>query len=136
MRAPLPAEEFQIGFIGDKLTPYIELVRLCLADGSPARRAEALDFVERSRARALVDRLGGLEEEPAPLGEYEAALLAQVAQLRHELNWFYSQLSRPESGAGARSSAEVDALQHAARNHETAILDLLRQFQQLSLIHI
>lgn len=132
MRAPLPAEEFQIGFIGDKLTPYIELVRLCLADGSPARRAEALDFVERSRARALVDRLGGLEEEPAPLGEYEAALLAQVAQLRHELNWFYSQLSRPESGSGARSSAEVDALQHAARNHETAILDLLRQFQQRS----
>jgi len=132
MRAPLPAEEFQIGFIGDKLTPYVELVRLCLTEGSPARRAEALAFVERSRARALVDRLGGLEEAPAPRDEYEAARLAQLAQLRHELNWFYSQLSRPASGAGARSSAEIDALHQAARGHETAILDLLRQLQQRS----
>ena len=132
MRAPLPAEEFQIGFIGDKLTPYLNLVRLCLADGSPARRAEALDYVERSRARALIDRLGGQRETPAPRDEYEAALFAQLEQLRHELNWFYSQLGRPESGAGARSSTEVDALHQAARNHETAILDLTRQLQQRS----
>jgi len=132
MRAPLPAEEFQIGFIGDKLTPYLNLVRLCLADGSAARRAEALDYVERSRARALIDRLGGQRETPAPSDEYEAALFVQLEQLRHELNWFYSQLGRPESGAGARSSTEVDALHQAARNHETAILDLTRQLQQRS----
>jgi CHAT domain-containing protein len=131
MRAPLPAEEFQIGFIGDKLTPYVELVRLCLADGSPTRRAEALDFVERSRARTLVDRLGGQGETPAPRDDFEAALFAQLAQLRHELNWFYSQLGRPESGAGARS-AELDLLHQAARSHETAILDLARQLQQRS----
>lgn len=28
-------EEFRMGFVGDKLTPYAELVRLCLADGAP-----------------------------------------------------------------------------------------------------
>lgn len=42
MRAPLPAEEFRMGFIGDKLTPYTEMVRLCLADETPERLAEAL----------------------------------------------------------------------------------------------
>src|SRR6266542_3463279 len=31
LRAPLPAEEFRAAFLSDKLVPYYELVRLCLA---------------------------------------------------------------------------------------------------------
>lgn len=56
MRAPLPAEEFRTAFVADKLTPYVEMVRLCLTEG---RLVEALDYVERMRARALVELLGG-----------------------------------------------------------------------------
>lgn len=52
MRAPLPAEAFRIAFLSDKLTPYSELVRLCLAAGTPARVAEALGYVERARTGA------------------------------------------------------------------------------------
>ncbi|HEY0386295.1 MAG TPA: tetratricopeptide repeat protein, partial [Pyrinomonadaceae bacterium] len=59
LRAPLPAEEFRTAFFADKLAPYDELVRLCLADERKDRAAEALGFVERARSRALVDMLGG-----------------------------------------------------------------------------
>ena len=107
MRAPLPAEEFRMGFLGDKLAPYAELVRLCVADGTPARLAEALDFVERSRARGLVDMLGGVEQRLEPRDPFEAELVARIQRLRGELNWFYSQLNRPENGPDARSGAEI-----------------------------
>lgn len=133
MRAPLPAEEFRMGFLGDKLAPYAELVRLCVADGAPARLAEALDFVERSRARGLVDVLEGAEQRLEPRDPYEGELAAQIQRLRGELNWFYSQLNRPEQGPDARSGAEIGALHVEARAHETAILELRRQLQQRGL---
>lgn len=132
MRAPLPAEEFRIGFIGDKLTPYIEMVRLCLASGAPERLAEALSYVERSRARALVDLLGASEPIRAPRDEFEAGLLAELDRLRGELNWFYSQLNRPDGAAVERGADSTDALHELARSHEAAIQTILRQFQQRS----
>jgi CHAT domain-containing protein len=132
MRAPLPAEEFRMGFIGDKLTPYIEMVRLCLASGTPERLAEALSYVERSRARALVDLLGASEPMRAPRDEFEAKLLADLERLRSELNWFYSQLNRPDAAAVERGADSADALHELARNHEAAIQTILRQLQQRS----
>src|SRR6266508_4096209 len=53
MRAPLLADEFRTAFAADKLTPYTELARLCLAEGGANRIAEALGYVERERSRAL-----------------------------------------------------------------------------------
>lgn len=132
MRAPLPAEEFRMGFIGDKLTPYVEMVRLCLTSGAPERLAEALGYVERSRARALVDLLGASEPMRAPRDDFEASLLADLERLRGELNWFYSQINRPGSAAEARGLDGVDALHERARSHETAIQTILRQLQQRS----
>ncbi len=132
LRAPLPAEEFRMGFSGDKLTPYIELVRLCLADGTPERLTEALSYVERSRARALVDLLGADARLLTPRDDFEAGLVAELERLRHELNWFYSQLNRPDAGDGAARSGEMDALHAAARHHEAAIQTIVRQLQQRS----
>jgi len=132
MRAPLPAEEFRMGFIGDKLTPYIEMVRLCLASGTPERLAEALDYVERSRARALVDLLGASEPMRAPRDDFEAKLLADLEHLRSELNWFYSQLNRPPGAALERSAEAADTLYERVHSHEAAIQTLLRQLRQRS----
>src|SRR5262249_31310798 len=94
LRAPLPAEEFRTAFLADKLVAYAELVRLCLGDSTRDRTAEALEYVERSRSRALVDLLGG--DLPVRLharDAFEAALLDRVASLREELNWLYSQIN-------------------------------------------
>lgn len=132
LRSPLPAEEFRMGFSGDKLTPYIELVRLCLADGTPERLTEALSYVERSRARALVDLLGADARMLTPRDDFEAGLLVKLERLRRELNWFYSQLNRPNAGDSAARSGEIDALHDAARHHEAAMQTIVRQLQQRS----
>jgi len=132
MRAPLPAEEFRMGFIGDKLTPYREMVRLCLNSATSERLAEALSYVERSRARALVDLLNTSEPMRSPRDEFEAKLLADLERLRSELNWFYSQLNRPDAASVERGADSADALHELARSHEAAIQTLLRQLQQRS----
>jgi len=53
-RASLTTEATKIGFVGNKQHVYARLVTLLVAAG---RAAEAFDYVERSKARALVDML-------------------------------------------------------------------------------
>jgi tetratricopeptide (TPR) repeat protein len=128
LRAPLPAEEFRAAFFADKLTPYTELVRLCLADNRAQRVIEALGYVERARSRALVDRLGG----SVPLHRkardaYEATLLAQLEETRAELNWFYNQINRLSDESAAHSEAVIAAWHAEIRGREARVLELRRQ---------
>ncbi len=135
LRAPLPAEEFRAAFVADKLTPYAAMVRLCLA-GAP-RAAEALGYVERARARALVEMLGGaLRFRPRPRDPFEAELLGRLAELHEELNWFYSQINRPPDGDAPRSAAAMEDLYAAARAREAQVLEITRQIQQRSLAQL
>ncbi len=133
MRAPLPAEAFRIAFLSDKLTPYTELVRLCLADSTSQRIAEALGYVEQARARALLDLLGDVEPAP-PLPEdaFTAEITARIATLRAELNWFYSQINRPDSSPALRGPAALADLQSQAQTREAAVVDLMHRLQQRS----
>ena len=55
-RSTINTESSKIGFAGDKQELYASLVRLLVAQG---RAAEAFDYVERSKSRALVDMLSG-----------------------------------------------------------------------------
>ena len=131
LRTPLPAEEFRTAFVADKLTPYTELARLCLSDPSAARVVEALGYVERARARALVDMLGGeLQLRSKAHDRFEAELLARLEELQGELNWFYSQINRPRDGDFSRSDAVMEELHQAVRERETTVLEITRQLQQ------
>ncbi len=133
LRAPLPAEEFRTAFVADKLTPYAELVRLCLVDGRPQRVALALSYLERARSRALLDMLGGnIPALPKPRDAFEAELSNRLAELRMELNWFYSQINRPLNSEEPRTPAVLEHLQTAIREREAAILEITRQIQQCS----
>jgi tetratricopeptide (TPR) repeat protein len=128
LRAPLPAEEFRTAFVADKLSPYAELARLCLADG---RVAEALGYVERARARALMDTLGGgLRLQLKPRDSFEAELLARLAEQRAELNWLYSQINRPPDGEAPYSAEVLEELHAAVREREAVIMEITRQIQQ------
>ncbi|MDT5294696.1 MAG: hypothetical protein QOJ76_1576 [Acidobacteriota bacterium] len=131
LRAPLPAEEFRTAFVADKLAPYDELVRLCLADETGGRVTEALGYTERARSRALVEMLSGaLAVHPRPRDEFEAELLTQLDQLREELNWFYSRINRPPESDSVRGTAAMQALHEAVRERETRTLEIMRQLQQ------
>jgi CHAT domain-containing protein len=54
LRSSIDTEAAKIGFVGDKQTVYGALVSTLLARG---RAAEALEYVERAKSRALVDLL-------------------------------------------------------------------------------
>jgi CHAT domain-containing protein len=133
LRAPLPAEEFRAAFVVDKLVAYTAMARLCLA--MPGRTGEALQYVERARARALVDMLGGaLRFRPRPRDAFEAAMLGRLAELHEELNWFYSQINRSPDSDAPRSAAAMEELYGAARERESQVLEITRQIQQRSLL--
>jgi CHAT domain-containing protein/tetratricopeptide (TPR) repeat protein len=130
-RAPLPAEEFRTAFLADKLIPYTELVRLCLAEGGPSRVAEALGYVERARSRALVDMLSGaLPVSPKPRDGFESELFTRLETLREELNWFYTQIHRPDSEAASRGAALMNAFHEAVREREAAVSEITLQLRQ------
>lgn len=131
-RAPLPAEEFRTAFLANKLTPYTEMVRLCLADGSPSRVAEALGYIERARSRALLDTLvGAAPGSTKALDAFEAGLLERLAMLREELNWFYSQMNLPGGDLYARGAEVIAEFQQQVRERESAIAEITLQLRQL-----
>lgn len=129
LRAPLPAEEFRTAFVADKLTAYAELVRVCLAEGSLQNVIEALQYVERSRSRALLDMLGGTLFRK-PRDEFEVRLLERIRELREELNWLYSQINRSAEGDVARILAPVQGFTTIVRAREDQLSKLVLQFQQ------
>jgi CHAT domain-containing protein len=127
LRAPLPAEEFRSAFFSDKLVPYHALARLCLEAN---RVKEALAFVEQARGRALADAVGGSAKlSAAPRDQFEAGLLAQLENLRHELNYFYHQIERPVAGVAPRGKSELAVLHQALRERERKSLEIMRQLE-------
>jgi CHAT domain-containing protein/tetratricopeptide (TPR) repeat protein len=131
MRARLPADEFRTAFAADKLTPYTELVRLCLADPTGGRIEEALGYIERERSRALVDMLGGAVRAPEqPRDPFEAQLAARLGELRQELNWLYSQANRAPESEAAHPNAGSAALHGAIDEREAEVSQIRRQLQQ------
>jgi CHAT domain-containing protein len=125
LRAPLPGEEFKTAFFANKLVPYNELVRICLAAGE-TRLSEALTLVESARSRALADSLGtrlGAENFIEPRDAFEAHLIDQLSELREELNYLYKEINQPVNGH-ARNGCE---LQQELRARESKILEITRQ---------
>lgn len=56
-RATIATEAGRIGFVGDKQALYQEMVSLLVANGRPA---QAFEFAERAKSRALVDLLASV----------------------------------------------------------------------------
>ena len=127
LRAPLPGEEFKTAFFANKLVPYNELVRICLAAGD-ARLPEALTLVESARSRALVDSLGAGHENLhenliAPRDAFEANLLQQIGELREGLNYLYKEMNQAINGHAQRRRE----LQQELRQRENKVLEINRQ---------
>ena len=128
MRAPIPGEEFRTAFFADRLSPYNELVKICLTEGD-TRAVEALSFVESARSRALVDSLEGRLTLPTePRDDFEVHLLGQVEKLREELNYLYNQMHRSVRGA-VQIKAANSAVEHELLERERKLLEITRQLQ-------
>ncbi len=83
-RASIHSEAGRIGFVGDKQTAYAELTALLLADG---RYGEAFTYVERAKARALVDLLASQKDINVRGGQTEQikTTLVQLDKLENNL---------------------------------------------------
>lgn len=85
VRASLNVDEFKAAYFGNKLEVYNDLIALLL---NQQRFADAFHFVERSKARALLDLLGtNLNLEPTE--PHSQALLEQLSESRAKLNAYY-----------------------------------------------
>jgi CHAT domain-containing protein len=121
LRAPLPAEEFRMAFLADKLVPYQELAKICIREN---RLAEAFMYVQSSRSRSLAENIGaeniGFELNPAFTDEHSIKRQRRIDDLREELNWFYSRLNRA-------NEAEVEKLQTEIQKREREIAEVYRK---------
>ncbi len=131
LRAPIPGEEFRTAFFSNRLSPYHELAKLCLADGD-TRAAEALGFTERAKSRALSDTLAGrITRTTDARDDFEAHLEAQAAKLREELNYLYNQMHRSVRGAAPIQEGN-SGLEHELLDRERKLLEITRQLQHRS----
>jgi CHAT domain-containing protein len=128
LRAPLPSEELRAAFVADKLGPYAALIRLCL-ESDPPRAADALQYAERARARALAEMLGrSVQTLAQPRDPDEAQLMGQLSELREQLNWLYSQHTHTLT-SDEPNHPLANNLLIAAQQREEEILELSRQLQ-------
>src|SRR5688572_19278377 len=131
LRAPIPGEDFRTAFFSNRMSPYRELVKLCLADGD-ARAVEALGFTERAKSRALADTLAGrITLSTDARDDFEGHLQAQAAKLREELNYLYNQMHRSVRGAAQTKDAN-SRLEHELLEREQKLLEITRQLQHRS----
>lgn len=121
LREPLPAEDFRIAFLGDKLVPYQELAKIYLHKG---KIKEAFLFIEQSRSRALTETLGNSHRSSDEFDEATKNIYLQLADLREELNWYYSRLNRI-------STEETKELFTEAKIREKKINELMRQISNI-----
>jgi CHAT domain-containing protein len=128
LRAPIPGEEFRTAFFSNRMSPYHELAKLCLAQGE-VRVNEALGFVERARSRVLADALAGrIELSTPPRDDFEAHLYAQTGKLREELNYLYNQIHRSVRGAVQIQETNSE-LERELLDRENKLLEITRQLQ-------
>lgn len=125
IRSPLPSEEFRSAFFGDKLTPYYELVKLCLADDG--RIDEALDYVERSRSRTLVESIDRAGSGERTMGAND--IDDRILVLRAELNWLYNQIYLQTNERTDEGQSQLKEWQAHSRENEKQIAELSRQKQ-------
>jgi CHAT domain-containing protein len=123
-RARLPAEDFQIAFVADKLKAFEELALLYLA-ANPPQVVEAISLVELWRARSLLETMqrGSRAVHHDPTGD---DVQAQIDQLQDELNWVHGQLYLALS-AHDMDSGRVQRLQILRQEREAAVLSLSRR---------
>lgn len=115
LRAPLPAEEFRMSFLADKMSPFESLAKLYLMENDLRK---AFLMIEKARARTLSENLLGNYVKPND--KTSSKLREQLANLREELNWFYSRMNRAHAG-------ESENLRKEAKKREKEIASVTRQ---------
>ncbi|MCA9837016.1 MAG: CHAT domain-containing protein [Trueperaceae bacterium] len=127
VRASLAVDEFKAAYFGEKLEVYTDLIALYLDE---ERYADAFHFVERSKARAMLDMLAsGLQEGQNPVAE---TLQAQLAEYRTQLNAFYAQAEHDGPQSPVWDNIRELEKRITATRHEIERLNPVKNLQEAS----
>lgn len=124
MWGDLRPEDLRTAFLASRLQVYEDLVLLSLK-GGPAAIAEAYQYVERAKSRALVELLAGRLEARVKDPDNEG-LATYLTQLREELNWLYTRLSDGEPPGGRSCQSWSDEIAEQIKEREVQIGRILR----------
>ncbi len=117
LRAPLPAEEFRMAYLADKLAPFESLAKIYLAENNLNK---AFLMIEKARARTLSENLQDNSVDHRSV--ISSKLNKKLADLREDLNWFYTRLNRAET-------SELVGLQIETKKREKQFDALFRQIE-------
>ncbi len=120
-RAQIASEELHVAFLRDKQAVYEDLVGLLLTEGRPRAVREALDVVERSKSRLLLERMQtALDARPASSAALSdrarlAELRAELARAYHRVHAFDESSPQRRLGFAAEAMEPLLALEQAYR---------------------
>ena len=126
-RSSINTEASKIGFVGDKQAVYLRLIAVLVAQG---RIAEAFDYVERSKSRALVDMLASKQDFATPDSEHTRMVLAQLdsADLNARAQ---NEIAKPEGGGTRNLLVAQQAVQSAAPELSSLVTVTSVPFEEL-----
>ena len=125
VRGKLRGEELKIAFFQNKLEVYENLVDLCLH--RPGSSAEAFQYIEQAKSRALVDLLSASAHVPAVADPGQSELVRTIRNSREELNWYYNLIEREQLRPEERSQERIKQLEQQARVREAELLRALKE---------
>jgi CHAT domain-containing protein len=131
-RGLLPIEELRTAFLTDKTAIYVDLV-LSLLDlpvADPATISDAFAVVERSRSRALLERLLTSVDDLEAAGDLAPDVREQVAETRRRLYWLYNQLLGGESGSRGLAPAITNEIRASEATLQRLEWQRAQWFQQ------
>jgi CHAT domain-containing protein len=131
-RTLIAPEEMHVAFLRDKMILYEDLVGTLLARGRPRDIEEALECVEQSKSRLLLERIEAAWDGRFRPRKSEEAALAKLAGLRSALSRDYHlrhALPQPQARRFAQgSAAEIDALIPMERAYNESLQDVESAF--------
>jgi CHAT domain-containing protein len=122
-RTLVAPEDLHVAFLRDKLAVYEDLVRLLILRRTPQDLAEALEYVERSKSRLLLERVqtaldNRMPRQEGPVREAQvrlAAIRAELTRAYYRAQPFDREEARSLSG-GAISLLDLETLERSYRD--------------------
>lgn len=125
-RSGLKASDDRASFMELHIEVYKDIIRLLIDLGRPD---EALEFLERSKARAFLDMLGGRKLNlPA---KAEQNLLEKQVEIEKEINEITAQISTAARGGATRGGAGIAENTEQLRAAQKRLSELLIQVKNM-----
>lgn len=128
LRSNVRGQELKLAFLKNRLEVYEVLVDACLQIPGETSVREAFGYIEEAKSRILMDQM--LQPAAEELQDEDVSERARkIANLRNELNWYYSLIELEQMRSEPGSAERLRRLETQVRTRES---DLVRALQELS----